>query len=253
MESPIIIDKSNLNELFSAITNSEAGVLLLVNKPYKWTSADVVRKIKFRLQHAMNLKKLKVGHAGTLDPLATGVLIVCLGKATKISETIQAQKKEYIAEICFGATTPSYDLEKEIDHTYSYLHITEEKIREILPSFIGTQEQVPPIFSAKFIDGVRAYEMARAGAGDEVSIKSSTITIYDMEILKFESPKLTLRIECSKGTYIRALARDFGLALNSGAHLTALERSRSGEFFAKNGISIEDFETFLNLTRISHV
>ena len=187
-------------------------------------------------------KKLKVGHAGTLDPLATGMLIISLGKATKISEQLQAEKKEYIADVTFGATTPSYDLEKEIDATYPYEHITAEKIEETLKGFIGTQEQVPPIFSAKYVDGVRAYEMAREGV--EVELKSATITIYNIELLEYNAPTAKIRIECSKGTYIRSLARDLGLALESGAHLSALRRTKSGTFSVEDATTMDEFVAF---------
>lgn len=206
----------------------EAGIVIPIDKPYKWTSADVVRKIKNCLKNSRGFKKIKIGHAGTLDPLATGILVVCVGKATKQAESIQAQRKEYIAEVCLGATTPCYDMEKEVDQIYPVDHITEELVRSTLPTFIGEQLQVPPTFSAKLIDGKRAYEYARKG--EEVEMRKALITIYDIELLKFEMPKATIRVSCSKGTYIRALARDLGERLNSGGYLTGLMRTQNGDF-----------------------
>ena len=219
------------------------GVVIPIDKPYRWTSADVVRKIKFALQRKLKNKNLKVGHAGTLDPLATGILLVCVGKATKQADALQAEEKEYIAEIELGATTPSFDLEKEIDNRFPYEHITKEKVEEALQQFVGIQEQIPPIFSAKIIDGKRAYEIARAGG--EAEMKPAIITIYETELLIFNLPKIIVRMTCSKGTYVRAFARDLGLALQSGAHLTNLRRSRSGEFNLLNITQLEDFEKFL--------
>lgn len=221
------------------------GVVIPIDKPYGWTSADVVRKVKFRIQKHFHRKNIKVGHAGTLDPLATGVLLLCIGKATKSAEMLQASTKEYIAQITFGATTPSFDLEKEIDARYNYDHITRESIEKILVNFIGEIDQVPPIFSAKLIDGTRAYEYARSG--EEVEMRSSRITIQELEILNFDSPVLTLRIRCSKGTYIRSLARDLGIALESGAHLTGLIRTLSGEFRLNDSLSMDDFEKIFQI------
>jgi tRNA pseudouridine55 synthase len=219
------------------------GVIIPVDKPLGWTSADVVRKIKFALQRKTSQKKLKVGHAGTLDPLATGVLLVCTGKATKQANALQAENKEYIAEIEVGATTPSFDLEREIDARYPFAHITKAMVEAALRTFIGTQEQIPPVFSAKMLDGKRAYKFAHAG--QDAVMKPSVITIYEMELLSFELPKLTVRIVCSKGTYIRAVARDLGAALQSGAHLSNLRRTRSGKFNIQTIISLDGFEKFL--------
>jgi tRNA pseudouridine55 synthase len=219
------------------------GVIIPIDKPLGWTSADVVRKIKFALQRKINNKKLKVGHAGTLDPLATGVLLVCTGKATKQADALQAEQKEYLAEITVGATTPSFDLEKEIDARYPYEHITQAMVEAVLQTFTGTQEQVPPVFSAKMVDGKRAYELARAGK--EATMRPATITIYAAALCAFDLPRLTVRIVCSKGTYIRAFARDLGIALQSGAHLTGLRRTSSGKFNVKKIISLELFEQFL--------
>ena len=219
------------------------GVIIPVDKPLGWTSADVVRKIKFALQRKTNQKKLKVGHAGTLDPLATGILLVCTGNATKQVDILQAGEKEYIAEIEAGATTPSFDMEREIDARYPFAHITKAMVEAALKTFTGTQEQIPPVFSAKMLDGKRAYKFAHAG--QDAVMKPSVITIYEMELISFDLPKFTVRIVCSKGTYIRALARDLGCALQSGAHLTNLRRTRSGKFNIQTIISLKDFENFL--------
>ena len=189
-------------------------------------------------------KNIKVGHAGTLDPLATGVLLVCIGKATKQAEALQAQQKEYIAEITLGATTPSYDLEKEIDALYPYEHITKEAVEAVLEGMTGEQDQIPPVFSAKLINGTRAYEMARAG--EEVVMKPARINIYSLEIVDFSLPKLVVRVRCSKGTYIRSLARDIGAALDSGGHLTGLIRSESGNFKVTEALSMDDITEVLN-------
>ena len=245
--NPIILDKTSIGTTLSGnLADYPDGIVILLDKPYGWTSADAVRKIKFTLQRFFGQKNIKVGHAGTLDPLATGVLLICIGKATKIAEKLQSQKKEYLAEITFGATTPSFDLEKEIDAVYPYEHITKERIEETFPSFIGEIEQIPPIFSAKLIDGKRAYELAREGK--ETQMKPSKISIYNFEIISFANPVLKIAISCSKGTYIRSLARDFGLALNSGGHLTGLIRNSSGEYRIEDSLSLN--ETFSELFRI---
>jgi len=219
------------------------GVIIPIDKPLGWTSADVVRKIKFALQRKTKKRNLKVGHAGTLDPLATGVLLVCAGKATKLADTLQAEQKEYIADIEVGAITPSFDREHAVDARYPYEYITKEMTKAALQKFVGTQEQVPPIFSAKLVDGQRAYEMARAGT--DAVLQPSVITIYEMELMAFNLPYLTVRMVCSKGTYVRAFSRDLGKALHSGAHLTGLRRTRSGNFNTHNIISIEKISTFL--------
>ena len=237
MENITVIQKSSLQKLSHNIDDYEGGVVIPLDKPLKWTSADAVRKIKFLAQKYFRKRNIKVGHAGTLDPLATGVLLICLGKATKRAEALQAQQKEYIAEITLGATTPSYDLEKEIDAVYPFEHITLDAVKGVLESMVGEQDQVPPVFSAKLIDGTRAYEKARAG--EEVVMKPARITIYSLEIMDFTLPKLVVRVKCSKGTYIRSLARDIGAALNSGGHLTGLIRSASGGFTVMESLSIE--------------
>ncbi len=215
------------------------GYIAVIDKPLEWTSTDVVRKIKYALQHKLGYRKIKIGHAGTLDPLATGVLIVCIGKATKMVNALQAEEKEYIAELELGATTPSFDMEHPIDCRYPTEHITREMIEQAMQSLTGERLQAPPIYSAKKVEGVRAYEFARAG--EEVELKKALINIYEMEILELEMPRLKIRVRCSKGTYIRSLAQEIGQAVNSGAYLTSLRRTRSGGFTAENGWNLQDF------------
>ena len=276
------------------------GIIIPIDKPYRWTSADVIRKVKFAAIRHFGKKNLKVGHAGTLDPLATGVLLVCIGKATKLAEELQSHDKEYVAGITFGATTPSYDLEKEIDRFFPHEHITAEAVAEALPALIGEQDQIAPLFSAKSVDGVRAYELARKlyksdGSLDEAArelIRVSRINITELEVLEFTSradesglknratplaaggksiredttgvvfqttssaptassrinvtdnsalglPRAVVRMACSKGTYVRAFARDLGEALGSGAHLDSLQRSRSGIFRVENALTVD--------------
>ena len=259
-----------------SIDDYPEGIILPIDKPYRWTSADVIRKIKFAAVKHFGKKNLKVGHAGTLDPLATGLLIVCIGKATKKAEEIQRSDKEYIAGITFGATTPSYDLEKPIDEFYPTDKISEDSVKEALESFIGEQEQIAPLFSAKLSGGVRAYELARrlyrsGGKLDEEAqalLTKQKIRITGAELLKFEEtgdaehqavaeenspsgrikvssnhglglPRAVVRIACSKGTYIRALARDLGEALQSGAHLDSLQRTKCGNFDIEQALSLE--------------
>ncbi|MBQ5804075.1 MAG: tRNA pseudouridine(55) synthase TruB [Bacteroidales bacterium] len=240
----IVLKKGALPELSHNIEDYPDGIVILLDKPLKWTSADAVRRIKFLAQKHFRKKNIKVGHAGTLDPLATGVLLVCIGKATKQAEALQAQQKEYIAEITLGATTPSFDLEKEIDALYPYEHITKEAVEAVLEGMTGEQDQIPPVFSAKLINGTRAYEMARAG--EEVVMKPARINIYSLEIVDFSLPKLVVRVRCSKGTYIRSLARDIGAALDSGGHLTGLIRSESGNFKVTEALSMDDITEVLN-------
>ncbi|WP_321310580.1 tRNA pseudouridine(55) synthase TruB [Marinifilum fragile] len=228
---------------FETDNDFQQGAFILLNKPYKWTSFDLVNKVKFKVKHKLRVKKIKVGHAGTLDPLATGLMIVCVGKYTKKIDTYQSQVKEYIATLQLGATTPSFDLETEIDQEYPTEHITRELIDETLKGFIGSIEQRPPDYSAVKVNGKRAYEYARKG--QEVEIKKKTLVIDEIEVLEFEKNVLKIRVVCSKGTYIRALARDIGQALNSGAHLTALQRTQIGDFKIDDAIEIEDFIKFL--------
>ena len=215
------------------------GETIVFNKPLTWTSFDLVNKIRFVLCKHLGIKKLKVGHAGTLDPLATGVVVVCTGKNTKKIDELQAQEKEYIAEPELRATTPSFDLETEIDERYPFEHITQALLEEKLKQFLGGIMQVPPAYSAVKVDGVRAYKMARKGK--EVEIKAKELVIESIDVLDFSLPKCTLKIVCSKGTYIRALARDIGKALDSGAHLTALHRTRSGNFTDQEALDIDEF------------
>ena len=286
------------------IADYPEGIVIPIDKPYRWTSADVIRKVKFAAIRHFGKKNLKVGHAGTLDPLATGVLLVCIGKATKLAEELQSHDKEYIAGITFGATTPSYDLEKEIDRFFPHEHITAEAVSEAFPAFVGEQDQIAPLFSAKSVDGVRAYELARKlhkegktldEAAEEL-IRVSRISITELELMGFDNksvggggcqnratplaagggahdegvggvvltttpsdatvskassrinvtdnsalglPRAVVRMACSKGTYVRAFARDLGEALGSGAHLDSLQRSRSGQFCVKEALTVE--------------
>ena len=218
------------------------GYVLPVDKPLGWTSADVVRKIKV-LMRRIGHRKIKVGHAGTLDPLASGVLLVCIGRATKQAEKLQAEQKEYLTTMIFGATTPSYDMEHPVDRIYPYEHITAETLDKALREMEGEQLQLPPVFSAKLVDGKRAYEYARRGT--EVEMRRSAIHIYEMKVESFVPPSLTLRIRCSKGTYIRAIARDLGEKLGSGAYLSALCRTRSGGFSLEDAYTLQEVERLL--------
>jgi len=225
--------------------NIEEGQILYFDKPLRWTSFNLVAKVRWMLCHRLGVKKLKVGHAGTLDPLATGVLIVCIGKATKRIDELQAGTKEYVCTLQLGATTPCFDLERPIDQTYPTEHITRELVEQVLPRFMGRIEQVPPAFSACKVDGHRAYKLARQG--QEVELKPKILVIDELELVDFDQEKmqLTLRIVCSKGTYIRALARDIGQALQSGAHLIALRRTRIGNVRVEECMHIEDFEAWM--------
>lgn len=223
------------------------GEVIVLNKPLNWTSFDLVKKVKSKIFHDLKLKKVKVGHAGTLDPLASGLMVICTGKATKTIDTYQAGVKEYIATVRLGATTPSFDLETEVDETFPTAHITKELVEETLPQFIGTIEQVPPAFSAVKVNGQRAYELARKG--EEVKLKAKILVIEEIELLDYNLPEITIRVVCSKGTYIRALARDIGKALLSGGHLSALERTRIGNFTLDDAISIEEFEKNIELLK----
>ena len=285
----LIADKQFLSgnsRLSESIEDYPEGIIIPIDKPYRWTSADVIRKVKWAACRHFHKKNLKVGHAGTLDPLATGVLLVCIGKATKLAETLQKEGKEYLAGVSFGATTPSYDLEKTIDQEYPVEGVTEESVREVLPRFLGEQEQIAPLFSAKSVDGVRAYELARKQYREAHKEKTDVMTDFDhtvaetlnkqiinisgMELISFfpngkeSGPELSdeglrpnprinvvdtsalhlplamIRIKCSKGTYIRALARDLGEALGSGAHLHSLKRTKSGGFTVENSLSVNE-------------
>jgi tRNA pseudouridine55 synthase len=215
------------------------GQVLLINKPLTWTSFQVVNKLRWNIRQKFDLGKIKVGHAGTLDPLATGLLIICTGNFTKKIDEYQAQIKEYTGEITLGATTPSYDLETEVDETFPVDHITSDLIHQTVQQFVGEIEQIPPMFSAIKMAGVRMYDLARQGKTRE--IQSRKITIETFEITNISLPKVQFRIVCSKGTYIRSLAYDFGKALNSGGHLSALRRTKIGDFSIKDAVEIEDF------------
>ncbi len=218
------------------------GEIIGFDKPYRWTSFDVVGKTRWLLCHRLGFKKIKVGHTGTLDPLATGVVVVCTGKMTKRIDELQNHDKEYIATLQLGATTPSFDLEKEIDATYPTAHITRELIDQVIPTFQGEQWQVPPVFSAVKVDGKRAYKLARKG--EQPELKPKKLVIDEIEVLSFDQElmQLTLRIVCSKGTYIRALARDIGQRLESGAHLINLRRTRVGALRVEDCIQFAEFE-----------
>lgn len=222
------------------------GHTLLINKPLRWTSFDIVKKIRNTLRTALQLKKIKVGHAGTLDPLADGLLIVCTGKFTKRINEFQAQEKEYTAEFTLGATTPSFDLETEVNETFDYNHITEDMLKTTAESLTGNILQTPPIYSAIKQDGKRLYEHARKG--EDVKIKERMVHVSKFEIIKVEMPKVYVRIVCSKGTYIRSLAQTFGKNLNSGAHLSQLTRTRIGKFELSQAIDIQEFIDSFSLT-----
>lgn len=217
------------------------GEILSFDKPLHWTSFDLVAKVRRTLCHALGVKKLKVGHSGTLDPLATGVVVVCTGKKTKLIDQLQYDTKEYIATLQLGATTPSFDMEHEVDHRYPTAHISRDLIDQTIPSFLGEQWQVPPVYSAVSVNGKRAYTFARKG--EEVELKPKLLVIDEIEVLSFDeaSMQLTIRVVCSKGTYIRALARDIGVRLKSGAYLTALRRTRVGNRLVEDCYQIEDF------------
>jgi len=217
----------------------QKGEILVFDKPLDWTSFDLVHKVRYIICKKLNIKKLKVGHAGTLDPKATGILILCTGKATSKIESLQADEKEYVATLKFGATTPSFDLESAEDGYYRTDHISKELLTEVLKNFVGTIMQVPPEYSAVKINGKRAYEYARKGI--VVEIKSKVLEIKEIEVLSFDLPEVILRIVCGKGTYIRALARDIGEAVHSGAYLTGLRRTRVGNYNLNQAIGLSDF------------
>jgi len=217
----------------------QSGQVLLIDKPLTWTSFQAVNKLRWEIRQAFNIKKIKVGHAGTLDPLATGLLIICTGKMTKQINTFQGQDKEYTGTFVLGSTTPSYDLESEIDQTFPTEHISEVLIHNTTTQFTGEIDQYPPVFSALKKDGKRLYEYARAGEAVEIASRKVTISVF--EITKIEGLNIEFRVICSKGTYIRSLAHDFGKALNSGAHLSVLRRTKIGDYDVKNGVSPEDF------------
>lgn len=220
-------------------TDFPEGYVIPVDKPLGWTSADVVRKVKFMLRR-LGYPKIKIGHAGTLDPLATGVLLLCVGKATKLAESLQAQPKEYIAQITLGATTPSFDLEHPVDKRYPWEHITREMVGSALDALTGERLQTPPVYSAKLIDGKRAYNYARAG--QEVRMREALIAIYGMEILQWEPPVVTIRVRCSKGTYVRSIAQELGAQLDSGAYLSGLIRTANGNYTLADCYSMDEIQ-----------
>ena len=226
------------------------GEILYIDKPLGWTSFDAVKRIRSALTRRMNIKKLKVGHAGTLDPLATGVMIICTGRSTKQIDRIQAGVKEYVATLALGATTPSFDLETEIDATYPTSHITLELVQDTLGRFLGRIEQIPPAFSACKVNGKRAYEMARKGHA--VDLKPKILVIDQIELLDFSPSAITIRVVCSKGTYIRALARDIGTALGSGAHLTALRRTRVGDARIDDCLTVDQMTELIRTVEIEY-
>ncbi|SDR95754.1 tRNA pseudouridine synthase B [Gillisia sp. Hel1_33_143] len=219
------------------------GQILLFDKPLNWTSFQLVNKARWLIRKSCNIKKIKVGHAGTLDPLATGLLVICTGKFTKRIEQFQGQEKEYTGTFTLGATTPSYDMETEVDETFPIDHISENNITNVTFDFIGEIEQIPPVFSALKKDGKRLYEYARNG--EDVEVKSRKVTITEFEITEIRFPEVDFRVVCSKGTYIRSLANDFGKALGSGAYLSALRRTRIGDFKVEDSIDLEAFQNLL--------
>jgi tRNA pseudouridine55 synthase len=225
----------------------EEGEMLLFDKPLYWTSFDLVNKVRKEIAFNYGLKKLKVGHAGTLDPLATGLMIICTGKATKKIDEFKDLSKEYVAEIRLGQTTPSFDMETSVDMEYPFEHVSSEMISETLKKFQGDQMQEPPLFSAKFVDGKRAYELARKKV--EKTLEKVKVVFHDLELLEFDGKTIKIRILCSKGTYIRAFARDLGIALGSGAHLTGLIRTAIGDKRVEQALTLEGFRFILEQTK----
>jgi tRNA pseudouridine55 synthase len=225
------------------VTIFDEGQVLLFDKPVYWTSFDLVNKVRNMIRSAFGIKKIKVGHAGTLDPLASGLMIICTGRCTKKIDEFRDLDKEYIATFHLGATTPSFDLETETDNQYPVDHITEEIVRQVLESFLGEQKQLPPMYSAKQIDGKRAYEFARKGI--QKDLEPVTVYFRDIELLSFGIPDTKIRLVCSKGTYIRSFARDFGLALKSGSYLSALERTSIGSYNVNEAYTIEKFQEYI--------
>jgi tRNA pseudouridine55 synthase len=221
----------------------QEGQVLLFNKPLYWTSFDLVNKVRIMLRSTFGLKKIKVGHAGTLDPLASGLMIICTGRATKRIDEFRDLDKEYVATFHLGKTTPSFDLETETDGEYPADHISEELLRNTLEDFLGMQQQIPPIYSAKLIEGKRAYEFARKGIGKE--LVPSAVYFHELELISFNMPEVTVRMLCSKGTYVRSFARDLGVALQSGAYLSALERTAIGAFKVRDAFSIDSFGEYI--------
>ncbi len=231
------------------VTIFEEGKVLLFDKPVYWTSFDLVNKVRIMIRSTFGIKKIKVGHAGTLDPLASGLMIICTGKATRKIDEFRDLDKEYIATFHLGATTPSFDLETETDNYYPTDHVTEELVKNVLNSFAGEQKQVPPMYSAKLIAGKRAYEFARKGI--EMDLVPVTVFFREIELLSFNNPEIKIRLVCSKGTYVRSFARDLGLALKSGSYLSALERTSIGQYHVKNAYTIENFKEYIEQKSLS--
>lgn len=227
----------------------ETGQVLIFNKPLYWTSFDLVNKVRIMIRSSFGIKKIKVGHAGTLDPLASGLMIICTGRSTKRIEEFRDLDKEYVATFHLGATTPSFDLETETDNSYPFEHITEELVKSTLGQFLGEQKQLPPVYSAKLVDGKRAYEFARKGQHTELN--PVPVIFHELELLSFNLPEVTIRLRCSKGTYIRSFARDLGVALGSGAYLSALERTAIGHFEVKNAHTLETFQEYIDKVKAS--
>jgi tRNA pseudouridine55 synthase len=225
--------------------NFQEGEILYFDKPLHWTSFDLVNKIRYEISRFLKIKKIKVGHAGTLDPLATGVMVVCTGKATKKIDTLQYLTKEYVAVMRLGATTPSFDSETEIDSVYETRHITKEAVETVLQRFVGRIEQIPPAYSAVKVQGNKAYELARKGVA--IELKPKVLVIDEIELLSFQPDEIKVRVVCSKGTYIRALARDIGIALDSGAHLIQLQRTRIGDITLDKCLQIEEIKQILQI------
>lgn len=221
----------------------EEGQVLLFDKPVYWTSFDLVNKVRLMIRNTFGLKKIKVGHAGTLDPLASGLMIICTGKATKTIDGFRDLDKEYVATFQLGETTPSFDQETETDNHYPTDHIDEQLVKEVLRSFIGEQKQLPPMYSAKLIQGKRAYEFARKG--EEKELEPVTVFFREIELISFDMPRITVRLLCSKGTYVRSFARDLGQALKSGSYLSSLQRTAIGNYHVKNSYNIENFKEYI--------
>lgn len=228
---------------FNSAEDFQNGCILLIDKPLEWTSFDVVNKLRYSIRKSFNIKKIKVGHAGTLDPLATGLLVICTGKMTKQIQYITADDKTYKGTFQLGATTPSYDAETEIDQQFATDHINEELIQQAVDSLTGEIEQTPPVFSAKKVDGVRAYKAARSGKSIEV--RKQEVNVKEFDLSRIEVPEIDFHIKCSKGTYIRSMAFDFGKAVNSGAYLSALRRTQSGAYNVSNALTIDEFHAKL--------
>lgn len=240
---PYTTDQIILKDTILQTVDFQKGVVLLVDKPIGWTSFDVVNKIRFKIKHSLGIKKIKVGHAGTLDPNATGLLIICTGKLTKEIDTLQAQEKGYSGSLYLGATTPTYDIESEVDAIFPVDHITDEALEVARAGLTGPQLQIPPVYSAIKIDGQKSYDLARRGK--DVEMKARPVTIYKFDLISTKLPEISFMVKCSKGTYIRSLVYDFGKALQSGAYLASLRRETIGDFSINNAFSMEEMVAFI--------